>query len=77
MATVFRLREVMEGHPDSPGLRQMARDTGLSYNTVHTIYHNKATRADLGTLDALATALGCEPGELIGFDGKRGGRRGR
>jgi DNA-binding Xre family transcriptional regulator len=74
VATVFRLREVMDGQADVPSLRQVARDAGLSYNTVSTIYHNKATRADLGTLDALASVLGCEPGELIGR--RRGTRRG-
>ena len=41
--------------------------------TVHTIYHNLTTRVDLATLDALARALGCEPGELVGQ--KRGKAR--
>ena len=37
----------------------------MDYTTAHAIYHNKATRVDLATLDALARALGIEPGELL------------
>jgi DNA-binding Xre family transcriptional regulator len=77
MATVFRLREVMEGEAEAPSIRKVARDTGLAYNTVFAIYHNKAGRADLATLDALAKALDCEPGELIGRPGVKAGRRAR
>jgi DNA-binding Xre family transcriptional regulator len=55
----------------------VARDAGLAYNTVFAIYHNKAARVDLATLDALAGALEVEPGELIGWQGARSSRRGR
>jgi hypothetical protein len=68
------LREVIEGKPDVPSIRQVGLGAGLSYETVHNVYHNKTRRVDLDTLDALASALGCEPGELIG---RQGGRRGR
>lgn len=49
-----------------PSIRQVAIGAGLVYETVHRIYHNKAKGADLATLDALASAIGCEPGDLIG-----------
>lgn len=63
---MFRLREALEALENPPSLMQLAKDAGLSYPTVHGIYHNDTTRVDLATLDALARALGCEPGELIG-----------
>ena len=65
MATAFRLREVMETRSAIPSIRQVAIAASLTYETVHNIYHNKTTRVDLATLDALAGALGCEPGLLI------------
>lgn len=79
---MFRLREILEGMPEAerPSLLGLAKAAGLSYGSVHSIYANKATRADLGTLDALAVELGLEsPGELIG-PGKatgKGRKRGR
>jgi len=66
MPTVFRLREVLQRMPKPPNLSELARVSGVSRMTVHTIYHNLTTRVDLATLDALARALGCEPGELVG-----------
>jgi len=82
--TVFRLRETMEALAGNrqlvrpPSLRSVAERAGLSYTTAWAIYHNKAARVDLATLDALATALGCEPGDLIGRrSSRRPGRVGR
>lgn len=66
MTTVFRLREVLEEMPKPPNISELARVSGVSRMTVHTIYHNLTARVDLATLDALARALGCEPGELVG-----------
>jgi len=73
MPTTFRLREVLEGMPKPPNLSELARVSGVSRMTVHSMYHNLTTRVDLATLDALARALGCEPGELVGK--KRGKAR--
>jgi DNA-binding Xre family transcriptional regulator len=64
----------MERRADVPSIRQVALAAGLGYNTVFAIYHNKATRVDLATLDALASALRCDPGELIGRPGRRSSR---
>ena len=66
MTTVFRLREAMDSLPETPSLRSVALRAGVSYTTAHAIYHNGTHRVDLATLDALAKALGCEPGDLIG-----------
>jgi DNA-binding Xre family transcriptional regulator len=66
VTTTFRLREVIAGLDPAPSLRRVALDSELDYTTVHAIYHNKVRRVDLATLDALARALGCESGDLIG-----------
>lgn len=73
MTTTFRLREVMEGLDPVPSLRQVTLKAGLGYTTAHAIYHNHTARVDLATLDALARALDCTPGELIGR--AKGGKR--
>lgn len=68
LSTVFRLRAVLEARADrgaSMSLNQLAGAAGLAYNTVHAIYHNKTRRVDLDTLDALASVLGCLPGDLV------------
>lgn len=71
LTTVFRLREVMEARNPAKSLSAVARDSRVSYQTCHKVYHNHTTRVDLATLDRLAKALGCEPGALIG-KAKRG-----
>jgi hypothetical protein len=72
MTTTFRLREVMDSLSPVPSLRAVALGAELDYTTVHSIYHNKAARVSLATLDALATVLGCASGDLLaGPGGKR------
>jgi DNA-binding Xre family transcriptional regulator len=68
----FRLHELLEEIPEGkrPSLLRLSQRTGLSYTTVHGIHSNRARRVDLDTLEALAGALGCAPGDLIG-KGKR------
>lgn len=42
--------------------------TGLARNTVAELYHGRAKRVDLETLDKLCTALGCESlSEIVEF----------
>jgi DNA-binding Xre family transcriptional regulator len=60
------LREVLEEVQKPPNLSELARMSGVSRMTVHSMYHNLTTRVDLATLDAIADALGCAPGELLG-----------
>jgi transcriptional regulator with XRE-family HTH domain len=66
MATVFRLREAMESKDPPPSLRQIAKASGVSYTTVHAIYHNSTTRVDLATLGSLAQVLQVNAGDLVG-----------
>jgi DNA-binding Xre family transcriptional regulator len=69
----FRLHELLEEMPEAkrPSLLRLSQQTGLSYTTVHGIHSNRARRVDLDTLEALAGALGCAPGDLI----RKGKRR--
>lgn len=43
--------------------------TGLARNTVNELYHGRAKRIDLETLDKLCKALNCELSEIIQFVG--------
>lgn len=63
MATRFRLLEELE----SAGMTQtdLHRKSGVAYSTINGIVLNKARQVSLETLDALAEALGCEPGDLL------------
>ncbi len=65
MTTTFRLRELLEGREEPLSLAKLARESGLSYATVHAIYHNDTARVDLSSLDALAAVLGVGPGDLL------------
>lgn len=51
----WRLKEVAE--PERWTARKLALKTGLAYNTVWGIWTNKTRRADLDTLEKLASAL--------------------
>lgn len=72
MATRFRLAELL----DAAGLTQteLHRRSGVAYSTINGIVLNKARQISLDTLDALSTALDCEPGDLVERESK--GRRG-
>jgi transcriptional regulator with XRE-family HTH domain len=63
---VFLLRDVLERMKSPPSLLRLAKQSGLSYTTVHGVYSNRAKRVDLATLDSLASALGVPVGSLIG-----------
>jgi DNA-binding Xre family transcriptional regulator len=66
MTTIFLLAEVLGSISPPPSLSELERATGLDRKTIRAIRDNTATRVDLATLDALATALKCEPAALIG-----------
>ena len=46
-------------------LSELQRQTGLHYTSLHALYHDKAKRVDLATLDAICSALGVGVGELL------------
>jgi DNA-binding Xre family transcriptional regulator len=66
--TVIRWRLKDLAAPERWNPRKLALSTGLSYQTVWAIWNNKAKRADLATLAALAAALDVAPGDLFAMD---------
>lgn len=62
----WRLKELAA--PERWNPRKLAQRTGLSYQTVWAIWNNKAKRADLATLAALADALDVTPGDLMSME---------
>ena len=63
MPTRFRLAELLEERGVSQS--ELARSSGVSFQTINAIANNRTTRVDLATLDAIAKALRCEPGDLL------------
>lgn len=44
---------------------ELQRRTGLHYTTITDLYHDRAKRIDLETLDRLCDALGVDVGEIL------------
>jgi DNA-binding Xre family transcriptional regulator len=75
MPAKFRLHDVLASRKEPMSLRQLAIRSGVSYTTVHAIYHNVTKQVLLRTLGLLAGALDVEPSELIGGTADRRSRR--
>jgi len=48
-------------------IQDVADRSGLAYTTVFALYHDKARRIDLATLDALCRALGVQVSDLFEY----------
>ena len=46
-------------------VKALAERSGLTYNTAYDLYHARANRVGLGTLEKICTALNAQPGELL------------
>jgi putative transcriptional regulator len=46
-------------------VKTLAERSGLTYNTAYDLYHARANRVGLGTLEKICTALNAQPGELL------------
>lgn len=59
----FRLQELI----DEAGTTQseLARKSGVSFSTISKMCRNASAQVSLATLDALSSALGKDPGDLI------------
>ena len=65
MAIRFRLRELL----DARGMSQtdLQHQSRLAYSTISELYHGKARRIDVGTLETLCETLECTVGEIIEY----------
>ena len=48
-------------------ISELARLTGLKYNTVYAIYHDKTKGIDFETLNKLCYALDCNPNDIFKY----------
>ena len=46
-------------------IQKVADETGLSYQTVFNLYHNKNTMIKFDVLDRLCNLFQCEPGDIL------------
>jgi len=69
MGARFRLRELLEAASMSQS--ELARRSGISFQTINAIVGNRTAQVSLNTLDAISKALGLEPGDLLERDPKR------
>lgn len=46
---------------------ELQRQTGVSYTTLSNLYHEKTTRIDFNTIDAICKALGIQVGDLLEY----------
>ena len=72
MTTAFRLAELLTRR----GMTQveLARISRVGARTISRLFNNETAQVSLATLDKLAAALNCTPGELIVRE--KGKRRG-
>ncbi len=48
-------------------IAEVARLTGLKYNTIYSIYYDKTKGIEFETLDKLCFALDCTPNDLFRY----------
>lgn len=46
---------------------ELAKLSGVSYQTLWRLYHDKTERADFATLNAICAALGVEVGDVLKY----------
>ncbi|MGQ9533523.1 MAG: helix-turn-helix domain-containing protein [Desulfotomaculales bacterium] len=55
-------------------IADVAREAGMAWDAVASIYHGRSQAVELKTLDKLCRALNCQPGDLLVYvpDGEDG-----
>ena len=48
-------------------LAELQRLSGVSYGTLHSLYHNKTNGIEYSTLDGICGALDIQPGDLLKY----------
>jgi putative transcriptional regulator len=76
-AVRFRLAELLSAHKPEPMTQaELSRRSGINPVTINRIVNNRTRQVSLATLQRLAAALDCEPGDLLeGAAPAKGGRR--
>lgn len=63
-------------------MTDLARETGISRTTIWSLYHDKTTKIEFKTLDALCRYFKCQPGDVLVYveeesGGSKEGGKGR
>jgi putative transcriptional regulator len=53
----------------------LAKETGISYNTLHRLQSGTSQGITFDVLDKICTALECAPGDLLAQARKKGGKK--
>jgi putative transcriptional regulator len=61
----FRLAELLK--KEGKTLYRVAKDTGIAYNTLHSLKNGEKIDIRLSTLERLCQSLNCTPNDLITF----------
>lgn len=48
-------------------IAELARQTGVPYTSLFELYHGRAKRVDLKTLNSICKALGVQPGDILEY----------
>jgi len=62
---INRLPQLMEEKGIS--IRQLSRETGVTYTTIRALYHGQRRSVQLAVLDAVCEALGIQPGDIYEY----------
>lgn len=62
---INRLPELLEQREIS--IRQLSRDTGVTYTTIWALYHGQRRSVQLEVLDAVCEVLRVQPGEIYRY----------
>jgi len=50
---------------------RLQKESGVTYPTLHALYHGRRKLYSAGVLEKLCRALRCQPGDLLVWDPKR------
>lgn len=48
-------------------IADLARESGVAYTSLFELYHGRAKRVDLKTLNSICKALGVQPGDILEY----------